>query len=97
MEIRDKLLIESLNDIDITPTMEKNAREKYKAISEYLNGHDLESDFYPQGSFLLGTVVKPYRDGKDKNYDLDILVLLKLTCLKQVVWEITIFFQPCPH
>lgn len=23
MEIRDKLLIESLNDIDITPTMEK--------------------------------------------------------------------------
>lgn len=30
MEIRDKLLIESLNDIDITPTMEKNAREKYE-------------------------------------------------------------------
>ncbi len=26
MEKRDKLLIESLNDIDITPTMEKNTR-----------------------------------------------------------------------
>lgn len=77
MEKRDKLLIESLKDIDITPTMEKNAREKYKAISEYLNGQNLESDFYPQGSFLLGTVIRPYRDGKDKNYDLDILALLK--------------------
>lgn len=52
MEIRDKLLIESLNDIDITPTMEKNAREKYKAISEYLNGHNLESDFIHKVLFV---------------------------------------------
>lgn len=77
MEKRDNLLLEALKDIDITPTMEKNARDKYKAISEYLNNQGLESDFYPQGSFLLGTVIRPYRDGKDKNYDLDILALIK--------------------
>lgn len=75
---KDKLLIEAVKDIDLTPTMERNAREKYGAISSYLNDHGLRSDFYPQGSFLLGTVIRPYRDGENKNYDLDILAKLTI-------------------
>ena len=75
---KDRLLIEAVKDIDLTPTMERNAREKYGAISSYLNDHGLQSDFYPQGSFLLGTVIRPYRDGENKNYDLDILAKLTI-------------------
>lgn len=28
---------------------------------------------YPQGSFRTGTVVRPYKDGKDRDYDLDFI------------------------
>ena len=62
-----------ISSLDITPTMEENAREKYKAISDYLMGNGVNADFYPQGSFRLGTVIRPYKDGKDQVYDLDIV------------------------
>lgn len=74
---RDKLILNSLNDLDLNPTMEKNARDKYAALSKYLDEHGLDSDFYPQGSFLIGTTIRPYRDGKDQDYDLDVLAILK--------------------
>lgn len=74
---RDKFIVEALNDLDISPTMEKNARDKYQAMSEYLDNNGLESDFYPQGSFLIGTVIKPFKDGENCNYDLDVVAILK--------------------
>ena len=76
MITRDKLILEALRDLDLSPTMEINARDKYKAIATYLENNGVESDFYPQGSFLTGTVVRPYRNGKSQNYDLDVLVIL---------------------
>ena len=75
--IKNKLIIEALQDLDLSPTMEKNARDKYEALSKYLDDHGLDSDFYPQGSFLIGTTIRPYRDGKDHDYDLDVLAILK--------------------
>ncbi|MDO5690685.1 MAG: nucleotidyltransferase [Tissierellia bacterium] len=74
---RDEALQKSLENLDISPTMEKNARDKYEALSTYLNNNGINSDFYPQGSFLLGTVIRPHRDGEDKEYDLDVLCLIK--------------------
>lgn len=74
---RDKDILKSLSDLDLSPTMEKNARDKYAALSKYLDKKGLDSDFYPQGSFLIGTTIRPYRDGKDHDYDLDVLVILK--------------------
>lgn len=74
---RDRYILNSLNDLDLTPTMEKNARDKYSALSKYLDEKGLDSDFYPQGSFLIGTTIRPYRDGKDQDYDLDVLAILK--------------------
>lgn len=67
----------SLNDLDLTLTMKKNARDKYSALSKYLDEKGLDSDFYPQGSFLIGTTIHPYRDGKDQDYDFDVLAILK--------------------
>lgn len=74
---RDKDILKSLSDLDLSPTMEKNARDKYVALSKYLDEQGLDSDFYPQGSFLIGTIIRPYSDGKDHDYDLDILAILK--------------------
>lgn len=74
---RDKEILKSLSDLDLSPTMEKNARDKYEALSKYLDHQGLDSDFYPQGSFLIGTTIRPYRDGKDHDYDLDVLAVLK--------------------
>lgn len=54
--------------LDITPTMRKSAIKKYESIATYLQDHGITCSIYPQGSFALGTVVKPLL--KD-NYDLD--------------------------
>lgn len=74
---RDKDILKSLSDLDLSPTMEKNARDKYDALAKYLDEQGLDSDFYPQGSFLIGTTIRPYRDGKNHDYDLDVLAILK--------------------
>lgn len=63
--------------LDITPTMYKNAVDKYTAIAAYLDEQGIEADFYPQGSFRLGTVVRPLKNGKDADYDLDVVCQLK--------------------
>ena len=73
---KDNAILNSLTDLDLSLTMEKNARDKYKALCKYLSEQGLESDFQPQGSFLIGTVIKPYRDGKNQDYDLDVLAIL---------------------
>lgn len=74
---KDSDILKSLSDLDLSPTMEKNARDKYGALCKYLSEQGLESDFQPQGSFLIGTTIKPYRDGKNQDYDLDVLAVLK--------------------
>ena len=73
---RDKVIWESLSNLDLSPTMEKNARDKYNALAKYFEEQGLDSTFYPQGSFLIGTTIRPYRDGKNHDYDLDVLVIL---------------------
>ena len=73
---KDNYILSSLGDLDLSPTMEKNARDKYATLCNYLNNYGLDCDFQPQGSFLIGTAIKPYRDGKDHDYDLDVLAVL---------------------
>lgn len=62
---RDKDIMKSLSDLDLSPTMEKNARDKYAALSKYLDEQGLDSDFYPQGSFLIGTTIRFLRISAD--------------------------------
>jgi hypothetical protein len=72
-----------LNDIaqalDISDTLFEEATEKYKAVGAWLGEGNsplaaYSPDIYPQGSFNLGTVVKPKDDSDD--YDLDIVFQL---------------------
>lgn len=67
-----------INKLDISPTMYKYAVEKYKSISTFLLEKGIKADFYPQGSFSLGTVVRPYKNNKEANYDLDAICQIEI-------------------
>ena len=59
--------------LDISPSMHKYAVERYKGIADYLKEQGIEANFYPQGSFRTGTVVRPLKDGKDADFDIDVV------------------------
>ena len=85
MEFRQQVnkALENLTDnIDISETRYKEAEGHYKAIGEWLGKEDsplasYRPEIYPQGSFRLGTVVKPVSD-KDE-YDIDLVCQLELS------------------
>lgn len=75
-ELRQQDILKLIEGLDISPTMYKNATEKYKAVGTYLQNQGLACDIFPQGSFSLGTVVRPYRESKEADYDLDFICCL---------------------
>lgn len=75
IEKRKKGITDIFGNLDITPTMFKNAEEKYKGIAKFLNEQGLNVDISLQGSFAIGTATRPYSDGKDKMYDVDVICL----------------------
>ena len=64
-------LLKIIEQLDISPTMYKNAVSKYDALATYLQTHGINAEIYPQGSFALGTVVRPVAKNPDAAYDLD--------------------------
>lgn len=75
---RQQDILKLIAQLDITPTMYRNAVEKYHAISDFLNDCGIEADMYPQGSFAFGTVVRPNAKDPDASYDLDFISQLKM-------------------
>lgn len=67
------LLERILKQIDISETMFQKANDGYHSLSAWINEHsdDYAIAIYPQGSFALGTVIKPITDLDD--YDLDLV------------------------
>lgn len=65
--------------LDLDETRYQNAREKYEAVGNWLEADDsllgeVAIVIYPQGSFSLGTVVKPL---SAKEYDIDLVLELE--------------------
>ena len=67
-------LNESLSDLakklDITPSKYKDAVERYTAVGSWLESGQYPKaaelpQIYPQGSFRLGTVIRPIKEGKE--------------------------------
>jgi hypothetical protein len=75
----NKILKKLTDNLDITPTQYEDATNKYQAIANYLKNDNniaiLDPDMYPQGSFNLGTVIKPDTD-KDE-FDIDLVCELR--------------------
>lgn len=70
-------ILEQLAEVlDITPTQYEAAVERYQAVGRWLSKEDsplaaYNPQIYPQGSFRLGTVIKPLT-GEDQ-YDIDLV------------------------
>lgn len=60
-------------DINITEAMFDSAEAEYKKMGAWIdkNTPDYDIDIYPQGSFALGTVVRPL--DKEDEYDIDLV------------------------
>lgn len=59
--------------LDISPSMHQYTVQRYTSISEYINSHGINANFYPQGSFRTGTVVRPVKDGVETDFDIDVV------------------------
>lgn len=71
---------ETIQSIDVSETAYEQAEERYQAIGAWLQRKDSEliifsPDVYTQGSFALGTVIRPLDDSAD--YDIDLVCHLK--------------------
>lgn len=76
---RQKDILKIIAQLDISPTMYQNAVEKYQSIAKYLESNGIEADMYPQGSFALGTVVRPFTKDPNAAYDLDFICQMKVS------------------
>ena len=71
---RQRDILKLIADVDIPPYMYEKAISRYKAVANYIGEHtDMKTNMYAQGSFAFGTVVRPLKDGKDADYDLDFI------------------------
>ncbi len=79
--IADAILREIAEELDIPPTKYKVAVERYTAVGRWLEAGTYPGiqgipHVHPQGSFRLGTVVRPIRHGIECEYDIDLVCLL---------------------
>jgi hypothetical protein len=83
-ELLSALLLGTVEELDIPPDLYRLAVARYQDVGQWLSWHAGSGpawDIYPQGSFRLGTVVRPLvRNGE---YDID------LVCLRHVAKEST--------
>lgn len=80
--ISEESLQEAAEALDISPSKYKQAMERFDSMRNYLingeyPGSTQEPDVYLQGSFKLGTEIRPYKDCKDADYDIDIVCRLE--------------------
>lgn len=78
-----KFLEQVAIEIDIPPGKYQDAVDRYQAVGRWLEegeypGCSSELSIYPQGSFRLGTVVRPIRDGIEASYDIDLVCEMPL-------------------
>lgn len=64
--------------LDISPSLHKYAIERYNGIALFLDKKGIKANFYSQGSFRTGTVVRPIRDGAEADFDLDVICELSI-------------------
>ena len=78
---REQALQQAAEKLDIPPSKYKRARERFDTISARLldaeyQGTTGEQEVYMQGSFKLGTEIRPYKGSKDADYDIDVVCCL---------------------
>jgi len=77
----NKFLANIADSLDIPESKYEEAVSRYNSIGEWLDANDsklhiYKPTIYPQGSFSLGTMVKPINDSDE--YDVDLVCYLKI-------------------
>lgn len=68
----NNLFLRIAEELDIPNYLFEKAEASYQALGEYINNHcDCDVSVYTQGSFRLGTVIRPLSD--EDEYDLDLV------------------------
>ena len=70
-------------ELDIPPSKYRDAVARYQAVGNWLENGAYpgclgQPSIYPQGSFRLGTVVRPIRNGIEAGYDIDLVCQMPL-------------------
>ena len=78
-----KFLERVASEIDITPSKYQDAVNRYQAVGRWLDDGKYPEfvdklDIYSQGSFRLGTVVRPIRNGIEASFDIDLVCQMPL-------------------
>lgn len=78
---REDALQEAASKLDISPSKYKQAIDRFNAMKSFLLDGEYEgttspTDVYLQGSFKLGTEIRPFIDSKDSDYDIDLVCRL---------------------
>jgi hypothetical protein len=72
---KKKELLETVaHGLDITPEMYNKAEKAVGEITAYLTSIESSLKIYKQGSFNLGTIVRPYKRDRKGDYDVDLVV-----------------------
>lgn len=77
----DRVLNDLAEELDVPPSKYEEAKARYDAVGKWLDASDsplnpYKPEIYPQGSFALGTVIRPMRD---EDYDVDVVCRLDRT------------------
>jgi len=91
----NEMLQDIATSLDISPSNYKLAIDHYKAVKKHLErGLYPRPEIYCQGSFRLGTVVRPFKEDKEAEYDIDLVCQIPIAKesttakkLKQVVGD----------
>lgn len=79
-----KQLLEGISrELDIPPSKYQIAVQRYTAVGNWLKDGNYKSStgevlIYPQGSFRLGTIVRPVINGVESDYDIDLVCQLSI-------------------
>ena len=69
---------ELANELNISDTLYERALSAYNGLADYIKAHNdsWDVEVFPQGSFELGTVIRPVSE--EDEYDVDMVVLIKV-------------------
>ena len=71
---KEELMKKIAHTLDITPQMYNESMSAVRGLSAYIKNQINNVEIYKQGSFRLGTIVRPYYKDKDGEFDIDLVV-----------------------
>ena len=72
--VRKELMDKIAQALDITPDMFNKAMSVANGLANYIENQGYTVEVYKQGSFKLGTIIKPYKKDRNSDYDMDLVV-----------------------